>query len=524
MPKNLRGKPFCLLILDGWGLAPAWAGNAITQARTPNYDKAWRLFPSCSLLASGAAVGLPVNAPGNSEAGHLNIGSGRVVHQDVALVDEQISNGAFFKNEVLLGAIRHAKKNHSNIHLMGLLSKVGTHSHVRHLYALLRLMKDNNFSRVYIHLFSDGRDSDPTSGIETAEEVEKQIKEIGVGRIASISGRYFAMDRDNRFGRVSRTYNLLVRGEGNCYESSRIAFSQAYAQAETDEFIDPRLIASKTNRKATIDNNDAVIFFNLRGDRTKELTRAFLDKDVPEMLDRKKLKNLYFVSFVMYEDDKLSKRAFAPEKIESPLAAVWSREGLRQYHTAETEKYPHVTYFFNGGIEKPFRGETRVMIPSPKDVKTYDYKPEMSAKPLTESIMLGIKSGRHDGFIINYANTDMVGHSGNLGSTIKAAECVDNCVGKILSRIFDIGGLAIIMADHGNAEQMVNPRSGDRDTEHTTNPVPFIVVGKGLSKESLVLQNNGILGSVAPTILDLMNIPKPLSMLNQSLIIKTESK
>ena len=519
-----RKKPFCLLILDGWGIAPAWAGNAITQGRTPNYDKAWKIFPSCSLLASGVAVGLPVNAPGNSEAGHLNIGAGKVVHQDVALIDEQISSGEFFKNEILQEAIAHAKKNHSNIHLMGLLSKAGTHSHVRHLYALLKLMKDNNFSRVYVHLFSDGRDSDPTSGIETVEEVEKEIKKIGVGRIVSITGRFFAMDRDNRWGRISRAYNLLVKGEGNAYESSRAAFSKAYSEAMTDEFIEPRLIAGKSAQKVTIEDNDSVVLFNLRGDRTKELTQAFLAGKIPEMPDRKKLKNLCFVSFVMYDEDKLSKRAFYPEKISAPLAAVWSNEGLKQCHAAETEKYPHVTYFFNGGVEKPFHNEARVMVPSPKDVKTYDYRPEMSAKPLTEAILAAMKSDRHDAYIINFANADMVGHTGNLGSTIKAVECVDNCVGKVLSLIFDLGGTAVLMADHGNAEQMVNPRSGTMDTEHTTNPVPFIIIRKGLGKGDLVLQNNGILGSVSPTILELMSITKPQSMLNQSLLIKTKSK
>ena len=513
-------KPFALIILDGWGIAPAWGGNAITKAKTKTFDTIWKNYPSTSLLASGQAVGLPLNSPGNSEAGHLNLGAGKVVHQDLTLIDQKIDDQSFFSNPVLIGGIKHAESHHSNIHIIGLLSKTGTHSHIKHLYALLGLMKKNNFNRVYIDLFSDGRDSDPFSGIEMISEVENEIKKIGVGKINSISGRFFAMDRDNRWGRVSRAYNLLVRGEGNVYESPKSAFSSAYTLGQTDEFIEPRLVGNKISNTETISNNDTVILFNFRNDRTKELAEAFLADKLPEFPDRQKLNNLYFASFAVYDDNPTSKQVFSPELIHEPIAKVWADQGLRQYHTAETEKFPHVTYFINGGVEKPFWGESRLMIPSPRNVKTYDYKPEMSAKEVTESLLLAINKNLHDAIILNYANADMVAHSGNLEATVIAVECVDACLNKVLSRITSLGGTAFICGDHGNAEQMVNPRTGQPDTEHTTNPVPFIIVSEDEKIKKYKLRSDGILSSVAPTILELMSIPKPQAMINQSLIIK----
>ncbi|MEK9156321.1 MAG: 2,3-bisphosphoglycerate-independent phosphoglycerate mutase [Patescibacteria group bacterium] len=522
MFKTPQKKPLLLCILDGWGLAPDWGGNAISQAKTPNFSKAWKSYASTSILASGDAVGLPTNAPGNSEAGHLNIGAGRVIHQDITLIDSQIDGGAFFSNARIIKAIEHAKENHSGIHLIGLLSKTGTHSHIRHLYALLVMMRQKDFRRVYIHLFSDGRDSEPTAGLNMAKEVEAKIAEIGIGRIASVGGRFYGMDRDNRWGRLARAYNLLVKGEGNAFPSIESAFRTSYDQGITDEFIEPRLIASKTESRVTIGDNDTVIIFNFRGDRVRQITQAFLDDKVPAFPDRLKLKNIHLATFVIYDENPHSAQVFSPEKINNPLAKVWSARGLRQFHTAETEKYPHVTYFFNGGVEKPFPGEDRLLIPSPRHVKTYDYLPEMSATKVTNSLLFAIKSNVYDCLVVNFANPDMVGHSGNLGATVQAVEHVDKCLGPILAEIINHDGTALIFADHGNAEQMINPETGEADTEHTTNPVPFIVVGNRSYNQKIKVQNDGILASIAPTALDLAGLPKPEEMHNASLLIKEE--
>lgn len=517
---QIKRKPFGIIILDGWGIAPAWGGNAIAQAKTKCFDDIWRLYPSTSILASGSSVGLPINSPGNSEAGHLNIGAGKVVHQDITLIDNKITDQSFFSNEVLLEAINHARKYNSSIHVMGLLSKAGTHSHIKHLYTILDFLKRNKFNRVFIHLFSDGRDSDPMSGIEMIEEVENEIAKIGLGNISSLSGRFFAMDRDNRWGRISRTYNLLTLGEGNIYNTPKAAFSSAYAIGQTDEFIEPRLIVNKDNGKNLIGNNDSIILFNFRSDRAKELTSAFLDDDVPGFEDRKKLSNLYFASFVIFEENPNAKRVFYPEPIEKPLAKVWSEQGLNQYHTAETEKYPHVTYFINGGAEAPFPGEKRLMIPSPRNVATYDLKPQMSAREIASTLVNEMLRGANDGYIVNFANADMVGHTGNMAATIEAVEVVDECLSKVLAEFRRQNGIAMIIADHGNAEQMVNPRTGDPDTEHTTNPVPLIIVSDDPKIKKIKLRSDGILASVSPTMLDLMNIAPPSSFKNQSLIIR----
>lgn len=517
-------KPFGIVILDGWGIAPAWGGNAVAQARTKYFREIWKNFPSTSLLASGDAVGLPTNSPGNSEAGHLNIGAGKVVHQDITLIDKKIFDQSFYNNEVLLEAINHARKYNSSIHIMGMLSKAGIHSHIKHLFALLDLLKRNKFSKVHIHLFSDGRDSDPMSGIELIDEVEKEVIKIGIGQIASISGRYFAMDRDNRWGRIARTYNLMVSGEGNCFSTPKAAFSSAYTGGQTDEFIEPRMITNKTQGQQLISNNDSIILFNFRSDRAKEITSAFLDDQVQGFPDRKKINNIYFASFVIFEENNLAKRVFQPETIENPLAKVWSERGFNQYHTAETEKYPHVTYFINGGIEKPFPGEKRLMVPSPQDVRTYDLKPEMSAKIVTSNLINELNRSKTDTFIVNFANPDMVGHTGNINATIQAIETVDQCLGGILECVSKQNGTTIVLADHGNAEQMVNPRTGFPDTEHTTNPVPFVIVNQILKQNDIKLRSDGILASVAPTVLELMNIEKPEYMVNQSLIINEITK
>lgn len=520
MLTSKKKRPVGIIILDGWGVAPAWGGNAISQAKTRNFDLIWKNYPKTLLQASGINVGLPMNSPGNSEAGHLNIGAGHIVPQDAGLIDSEIENKSFFKNQVLLDGIDHAKQNNSNVHIMGLLSNVGTHSHVKHLYALLEFLKENKFSRVYIHLFSDGRDSPPMSGIELAEEVENEIKKIGVGKIASLSGRFFAMDRDNRWGRIARAYNMLVKAEGDHIQSIRSAFSSAYARGATDEFIEPILICDITKEIVSIDDNDTVFFFNFRSDRAKEITEAFLSDKIDQFPDRKKLNNLFFASFVIFQDGIPGKSVFRPELIDYPLARVWSENNLRQYHSAETEKYPHITYFINGGRDKAFDGEDRIMIPSIKTVKTYDFCPKMSAKGVTDTFVSELLRNKYDSFMINFANADMVGHTGSLTATVQAIEFVDICLNKILSTLTNIEGTALIFADHGNAEQMVNPHSGTPDTEHTTNPVPFIIFDNQQKSKSIKLVNDGNLSHIAPTILDLMGIDKAKSMTEKSLIIR----
>ncbi|MFA4996288.1 MAG: 2,3-bisphosphoglycerate-independent phosphoglycerate mutase [Patescibacteria group bacterium] len=514
-----KKKPFLAIILDGWGHAPAWGGNAISQARTKNFDMIWKEYPSTLLNASDGAVGLPVGAPGNSEAGHLNIGAGHIVRQDTLLIDKQISDESFLNNKVIVDGIKHSITNRSNVHVMGLLSKTGTHSDIRHLYGLLTALKKNNCKKVYIHLFSDGRDSPPMSGIEMVEEVEQKIQEIGLGTIASISGRYFAMDRDNRWGRIARVYNLLVRSEGNCHENARSAFSSAYAAGMTDEFIEPRCVSNKNQNFEPISNNDTIIFFNFRSDRAREITKAFLADRIVDFSDRKKLNNLYFASFVIYDDESLAKRIFNPEQITEPLAKAFSDNNLKQLHIAETEKYPHITYFINGGREQPFAGEDRIMVPSPKQFRTYDFIPQMSAQKVTKKLLSNMKTNKYDCFLVNFANTDMVGHTGNLRATIQAAEFVDKCLGDILALTLNLDGTALIFSDHGNAEQMVNPRTGDADTEHTTNPVPFIIFSNKKEHKAINLKKGCGLSNISPTILDILKINKSASMTEESLIL-----
>lgn len=512
-------KPTIMVILDGWGYAPAWGGNAIAEGRTRNFDRIWQSYPSTTLLSSGEAVGLPANAPGNSEAGHLNIGAGHVVHQDITLIDQKINDQSFFNNQTLLQSVVHARKFNSNVQLLGLLSETGTHSHIRHLYALLEFFKRQNFNKVFIHLFSDGRDSDPMAGIELVSRVEEKIAEIGAGKIVTVTGRFFAMDRDNRWKRIAPAYNLMVNGAGVSSLSAGAIFSSSYAFGQTDEFITPHSIINPSQQKVTIQDNDAVILFNFRSDRTRELSRAFLDKSLPEFRGRRLLNNLFFCSFAMNEENKLVHQIFEPETVASPIAKVWSLAGLRQFHTAESEKYPHVTYFINGGAEQPFPGEEREMVPSLRKVTTYDLKPKMSALGVTGVVLSALSRNVYDGIIVNFANADMVGHTGNLQAAVEAVECVDDCLGKILQKAQTLGSNVFVFADHGNAEQMVNPRTGLPDTEHTTNPVPFIMVTEDPMLRQTKFKTDGILASIAPTVLDTMKIARPETMRNQSLII-----
>lgn len=514
--------PFALIILDGWGIAPSWGGNAIKSASTPIFNELWRNYPSTSLQASGLSVGLPEGAPGNSEAGHLNIGAGKIVHQDVSIIDDQIQNGELFKNRILQESVSNAKKKGSNIHLLGLLSDVGTHSHVRHLDTLLKYYKNQNFNRVYIHLFSDGRDSDPMSGIELIGKVESMILSSGVGRIESIIGRFFAMDRDNRWGRTARAYNCLVKSEAEIIDSPKEAFSKSYSTGVFDEFIEPKIVSNKVSRFVPIKDNDTVLIFNFRFDRVKQLADCFLKDNIKEFPDRKKLSGLYVCSFASEAGENNLKTIITPEKISEPLAKVISDKGLIQFHISETEKFPHVTYFIDGGAGLPFPGETRAMVPSP-NVRTYDLTPEMSAKKVCDTVLSELEKGKNDFYIINFANPDMVGHTGNLKATMQAVTFVDQCLGQIIVRIQSLSGSAIVCSDHGNAEQMVNPQTGDPDTEHNTNPVPFILVNNSL-KDKVDLSTNGSLSNIAPTILDILHIDRPNDMkAKESLIIMKDS-
>lgn len=513
-----RRVPFLLLILDGWGMAPDWGGNAISLAGTPVFDELWKKYPRTTLIASGTQVGLPDEAPGNSEAGHINIGAGKIVHQDITVVDEQLSKNGLAQSQVFNDVINHVKQNQSNLHLMGLLSKTGTHSHIKHLVPLLNDIKRFGITKVYLHLFSDGRDSDPMKGIEYIDEVEQIIKSCGIGTIESICGRYYAMDRDNRWGRIARAYNALTKAEAEKCVSAKKIFSQFYSRHITDEFIEPSIVVNPHQNFVPISNNDGIIMFNFRSDRVKQITRAFLEKNIQDFPDRIKLNNIKFATFTVYQtDDDLAEHIFQPEKIQTPLAKIISENNLRQFHCAESEKFPHVTYFINGANTKPFKNEDRLAIPSQK-VASYDLAPKMSAPKVLSTLLRALDSGYYDFYIINFANPDMVGHTGNLSAAIAAVQYIDECLGIITKKILQKEGTMIVCSDHGNVEQMVNPQSGEADTEHTNNPVPFILVNDVI-KNNLTLQMNGALSNIVPTILELYGFEKPQDMSARSSLI-----
>ncbi len=495
-----------LAILDGFGYREEKEGNAIAYARTPNIDSFMKTHPLTFLEASGTAVGLPPGQMGNSEVGHTNIGAGRVVFQDSMRILKAIEDGSFFENHALKEAMATARN--SALHLMGLIGPGGVHALPQHLYALLEMAKREGVKNVSIHCFTDGRDTPPQSAGEHVMELEKKIKEIGVGEIASVTGRYYAMDRDNRWDRTRMAYEMLVDGKGRKAKSAEDAVKTAYDTGETDEFIKPTIVNA-----GRIKNGDVVIFFNFRPDRARQLTRAFVDKNFKEF-PRKKV-DVHFVTMTRYMDGLDVDIAFDKLPLKNTFGEVISNHGLKQLRIAETEKYAHVTFFFNGGREEPFDGEDRCMIPSPK-VATYDLKPEMSAYELTEELLKRINSGKYDVIIVNYANPDMVGHTGVWEAVIKAVETVDECIGRVAEAVERHGGQAIITADHGNAEEMME--NGHPKTAHTTNPVPFILIGAG-GKEDITLRK-GNLGDIAPTMLDLLGIKKPEEMTGQSLIEK----
>lgn len=508
-------KPIILIILDGWGINPRTEGNAIALARTPVYDSILNEYPHTTLDASGESVGLPEGQMGNSEVGHLNIGAGRVVYQDLTRIDKAIRDGDFFKNPALRECMERTKAATGRLHMMGLLSDGGVHSHINHLFALLDMTKQEGVKEVYIHAFLDGRDTPPTRGMEYLRALQDYLNDKGNGTIATISGRYYAMDRDNRWERIEKAYNAIVAGEGMTATDPVGAIEKNYKEGITDEFVLPTVITDKGGKPvATIRDGDGVLFFNFRADRARELTRALTHVEF-DGFQRKIFPSLAaFVSMKVYDDKIPLPAAFNTNRIENIFGEVISKIGIRQFRIAETEKYAHVTYFFNGGDEKPFPGEERLLIPSPKDVATYDQKPEMSAYEVTEKFERRIRSGEYGFILVNYANPDMVGHTGVLEAAIRAVEVIDECLGRALSAARETGSIAVITSDHGDIEQMIEYDTGKPHTAHTTHLVPFIITQKGLRLRA------GLFADVAPTLLELMGIEKPAEMTGTSLILR----
>lgn len=506
-------KPVMLIILDGWGIGKEYEGNAIYLANTPNYDRLIMDYPNTKLEASGLAVGLPEEQMGNSEVGHLNIGSGRIVYQELTNISKSIEEGNFFNKKEFLQAIENAKKNDSKLHIMGLVSDGGVHSHNTHLYGLLELCKRHGLEEVYIHAFLDGRDVPPTIGKQHLQELEDKIDEIGVGHIATVSGRYYAMDRDNRWERTKLAYDAMVLGRGKMDSSPVEAVQKSYDEGINDEFVVPIVITKNNKPIATIDSGDSIIFFNFRPDRARQITRAIVDEEF-NGFEREKKVDTFFVTMTEY--DKTIENvyvAFKPEKPKNTLGEYISSLGLNQLRIAETEKYAHVTFFFNGGREEPYENEDRVLIPSPK-VATYDLKPEMSAIEVKDEVLNRLNMDKYHLIVLNFANPDMVGHTGVVEAAIKAVETVDACLGEIIDLLIKKEGKALITADHGNAEMLIDERDGSTITSHTTNKVPLIMVGEdGKLKE-------GILADLAPTLLDMMGLEKPKEMTGESLIIR----
>lgn len=505
-----------LIILDGWGLGEREEGNAIYQARTPCINNLYSKFLFTRLAASGEDVGLPAKQMGNSEVGHLNLGAGRIVYQEIMRISKAIEDGSFFKKEVFLNLLTKVKENNSTLHLMGLLSDGGVHSHNTHLYALLDLAKMTGVKKVSVHAILDGRDTPPQSAGKYLQELEQRMRALGTGMVASIAGRYYSMDRDRRWERTEKAYRVYVYGEGLKARSSMEALQAAYRREETDEFVAPTVILDERGAPSSlIKNGDGLIFFNFRSDRARQLSRAFVEKDFQAFYRGADPPFPYFVTLTEYDPALKVPVAFPPEYLLATLGEVISKAGYEQIRIAETEKYAHVTYFFNGGEEKIFPGEERVLVPSPR-VPTYDHKPEMSAPEVTEEVLKALDSGRYKLLVVNYANPDMVGHTGKLEAAIKAVEAVDREVGRVIARVQERGGMAIVTADHGNAEKMMD-EEGNPHTAHTSNDVPFILVKEPGEYTGL---KKGKLADIAPTILKLLDLPVPPEMTGVSLLME----
>jgi 2,3-bisphosphoglycerate-independent phosphoglycerate mutase len=526
-------KPLVLVILDGWGFRAQVEANAIALARKPTYDRLLRDYPNILLHTSGKYVGLPEGQMGNSEVGHLNIGAGRIVHMDITRIDQMIRSGEFFSQPVLLSAIEHARRDGRRLHLFGLVSDGGVHSHQTHLYALLKMAKQNGLDRVFVHAFMDGRDTLPTSGAGFLEQLEQKVREYNCGKIATVNGRYYAMDRDRRWERIAKAFAAMVYGDGEArrYVDAVQGVKDSYNQGVTDEFIVPFVCTdSHAQPRAMIRDDDACICFNFRADRVRQITRALArnsglnpkaGRDLPGAEDLDAVlprdhapRNLHYVCMTRYDKNFTLPVVVPPESLDNILANVMAQSQLRNLRVAETEKYAHVTYFFNGGVEQPFPGEDRILVPSPK-VATYDLKPEMSAAGIADAVVKAAGDDAFDVIIVNFANADMVGHSGKIEPTVKAVEVVDACLERIETAVRARGGAMLITADHGNAEMMVDPVSGGPHTAHTTNPVPCIVISE--NSQQFTLKPDGSLRDISPTILGMLGIPKPKEMTGQDL-------
>jgi 2,3-bisphosphoglycerate-independent phosphoglycerate mutase len=517
-------KPVFLIVLDGWGENPSLEGNAVSQANTPTIDKLCRYYPQVLLQASGISVGLPWGEVGNSEVGHMTLGAGRVIYQNLPNITLAIQNGSFFQNESFLAAIENVKKNTSSLHIMGLVGNGGVHSSMDHIFALIELARNNQLDKVFVHAFTDGRDSPPTQGARVIKDMGERLKENGCGKIASLCGRYFAMDRNDNWDRVEKAYNLLTLGEGQKEKNAQAALEKSYQRNITDEFIEPTLIEDEEGLVHTIGEKDSVIFFNFREDRARQMTKAFVLPTFSKFNRKKYLPDIEFICMTKYEENIPARIAFGPQEIKNCLGEVVSESGYNQLRIAETEKYAHVTYFFNGGEEEPFPNEDRVLIPS-QPISTYDKAPEMSAFPITERVIKEMNTGKYAFILVNYANADMVGHTGNKKAAIEAIEVVDRCIGNLIPEVLKMEGSLFITADHGNAEEMVNQRTEDIDTEHSTFPVPLWYISPNNQKQKsetqiLEAKNSvkGLLSDIAPTILSVMNLKIPPEMTGQNLI------
>lgn len=507
--------PTALIILDGFACREETFGNAVAQAKKPNFDRYFNKYPHEQLKACGLDVGLPEGQMGNSEVGHLNIGAGRIVYQSLTRINKSIQDGDFFTNEVLLDAMKHVKEHDSALHLMGLLSDGGVHSHYKHLFALLKLAKEQGVEKVYVHAFLDGRDVGQQTALQFIEETERQFKEIGVGQFASVSGRYYAMDRDKRWDREQLAYDAMTYGKGVEYKTAKAGVEASYAEGVNDEFVVPFVVKDEEvgSENTGVNDGDAMIFFNFRPDRAAQLSEVYTNEEFDGFKMDKRLIGIKFVTFTKYNDQVKADVVFVKEDLVNTIGEVASKNGLKQLRIAETEKYPHVTYFMSGGRNEAFDGERRVLIDSPK-VATYDLKPEMSAYEVRDALLAELNKGDLDLILLNFANPDMVGHSGMLEPTIKAIEAVDECLGAVVDKIIEMGGTAIITADHGNSDEVLTI-DGTPMTAHTTNPVPVIV-----TREGVTLRSGGRLADLAPSLIDLLGVEKPVEMTGESLIQK----
>lgn len=513
---RLKKRPVALLILDGFGLSDRRDGNAIAQAQTPYLDQYLTRYRHTQIEGSGVRVGLPGGWMGNSEVGHLNLGAGRVVPLEITRIDEAISTGRFAENPVLQAAIDAGRR--TALHLIGLVSDGGVHSSLDHLFALMEMAARRGVARVFVHAFTDGRDTPPTTARGFIEELQERMRQTGVGRLASICGRYYAMDRDNRWDRIERAYRLLTEGQGRPFTDPLAAIDHSYQYGVTDEFIEPVILTEENGEPvATVKSGDSVIFFNFRADRARQLTRAFSGLNF-DGFERERISELHFATFTQYDRSSNTPIVFPPVSIENTLAEVFAAHGVSNLRIAETEKYPHVTYFFNGGIEPEFPYERRILIPSPQ-VPTYDQRPEMSAFKVTDKICRALDEGETDVLVVNFANADMVGHTGNLAAAISAVEAIDTCLGWVIGTIERVGGVALITSDHGNVEQMIDPETGKPHTAHTTNPVPFILCDPEFEGQ---LRRDGALEDIAPTMLELLGIAPPPEMTGRSLLLPSD--